>query len=190
MENTKSKKNSVLWVGDAGLNTYLNLHKSIQAHYDHNILLYDENPTIEEAHVTTLKDNENPVAYAITTLKQALETNYKADEFDVLVGSPMEVLFTSLLEYYTDQLKQHHIENHENHEKLTTMKVFEPVRFKKTIKSRPEKVVFVNSDGLFKDLKAEAISTIAKNKASFSRCYELDSDPSKTNEFFFNLIDK
>jgi hypothetical protein len=105
MENKKLNKNRVLWVGDAGYSTYQYLNSTIKEKYVNDIFLYDEIPDEPNANVKALTDNSHHVEYSIEKLTQEIKKQFKKAEYDVLVGSPVELLFNSMLAYYTEQFK-------------------------------------------------------------------------------------
>lgn len=187
MENKKSKKNKILWVGDAGYNTYQHLNSTLKAHYINNILLYDEMPEDEHATIQTIKTKEHPVEYTEDALKQAIAADYPKETYDLLVGSPIELLFNSVLSYYTEQLKYGTYEDKNN---LSIKKVFESSRYKKSPQIRKERVVFLTVEDVFKDLHSEMTESIEVNKYFFKDSFELAMNQNDTNQFFFDYLDE
>lgn len=187
MENTKSKKNRILWVGDAGYSTYQHLNSTIKEQYENDILLYDEMPEVAYASVKTIKNKEHPVEYNVSELKQAFDAYHNKETYDLLVGSPVELLFNSMLSYYADQLKN---KTHEDKNKLTVKKVFESSRYKKAAQVRNERVVFLTVEDVFKDLQSEMKQSMEVNKYFFKDSFELAMNQKNTNQFFFDYLDE
>ena len=187
MENKKSKKNRILWVGDAGYNTYQHLNSTIKAHYVNDILLYDEMPEEENVTVKTIKNKEHPVEYTVGELKRAIAAHDNKETYDLLVGSPIELLFNSVLSYYADQLKYKTYEDKNN---LSVKKVFESSRYKKAAQVRNERVVFLTVEDVFKDLQSEMKQSMEVNKYFFKDSFELAMNQNNTNQFFFDYLDE
>lgn len=187
MENNKLKKNKILWVGDAGYSTYQHLNPTIKAHYVNDILLYDEIPEEGNAAVKTIKNKEHPVEYTEGELKRAIAEHYNKETYDLLVGSPVELLFNSVLSYYADQLKN---KTYEDKNKLTVKKVFESSRYKKAAQVRNERVVFLTVEDVFKDLQSEMKQSMEVNKYFFSDSFKLAMNQNNTNQFFFDYLDE
>jgi hypothetical protein len=187
MENTKSKKNRILWVGDAGYSTYQHLNSTIKEQYENDILLYDEMPEVAYASVKTIKNKEHPVEYNVSELKQAFDAYHNKETYDLLVGSPIELLFNSVLSYYTEQLKN---KSHEDKNNLSVKKVFESSRYKKTPHVRNEGVVFLTVEDVFKDLHTEMKQSIEVNTCFFRESFELALNQKNTNQFFFDYLDE
>jgi hypothetical protein len=187
MEKKKLKKNKILWVGDAGYSTYQHLNSTIKAQFDNEILLYDEIPEEVNANVKALTDNSHHVEYSIEKLTQEIKKQFKKAEYDVLVGSPLELLFNSMLAYYTEQFKNKTYEN-KNH--LSVKKVFESTRYKQSPRIRKERVVFLTAEDAFKDYQMEMKRSIEENKRFFNESVELSLDQKDTNQFFFDYLDE
>ena len=187
MGNKKLNKNRVLWVGDAGYSTYQYLNSTIKEKYVNDILLYDEIPDEPNAKVKALTDNSHHVEYSIETLTQEIKKQFKKAEYDVLVGSPVELLFNSMLAYYTEQFKNKTYEN-KNH--LSVKKVFESTRYKQSPNIRKERVVFLTAEDAFKDYQMEMKRSIEENKRFFNESVELSLDQKDTNQFFFDYLDE
>lgn len=187
MENKKSKKNRILWVGDAGYSTYQHLNSTIKAHYVNDILLYDEMPEEENAAVKTIKNKEHPVEYTVGELKRAIAAHDDKETYDLLVGSPIELLFNSVLSYYADQLKNKTYEDKNN---LSVKMVFESSRYKKAAQVRNERVVFLTVEDVFKDLQSEMKQSMEVNKYFFKDSFELAMNQNNTNQFFFDYLDE
>jgi hypothetical protein len=187
MENKKLKKNKILWVGDAGYSTYQHLNSTIKAQYDNDILLYDEIPEEGNAAIKTIKNKEHPVEYTEHELRRAMEAHYHKETYDLLVGSPIELLFNSVLSYYANQLKNKTYEN-KNH--LSINKVFESSRYKKAPQVRNERVVFLTVEDVFKDLQSEMKQSMEVNKYFFKDSFELAMNQNNTNQFFFDYLDE
>ena len=187
MENKKLKKNRVLWVGDAGYSTYQYLNSTIKEKYVNDILLYDEIPDEPNANVKALTDTSHHVEYSIETLTKEIKKQFKKAEYDVLVGSPVELLFNSMLAYYTEQFKNKTYEN-KNH--LSVKKVFESTRYKQSPSIRKERVVFLTAEDAFKDYQMEMKRSIEENKRFFNESVELSLDQKDTNRFFFDYLDE
>lgn len=191
MENTKSKKNRILWVGDAGYSTYQHLNSTIKEQYENEILLYDEMPEIAYASVKTIKNREHPVEYNVSELKQAFDAYHNKETYDLLVGSPIELLFNSVLSYYAEQLKnKSHEDEDEDKNNLSVVKVFESSQYKKAAQLRKERVVFLTVEDVFKDLHTEMKQSIKVNTCFFKESFELALNQKNTNQFFFDYLDE
>ena len=187
MEKKKLKKNKILWVGDAGYSTYQHLNSTIKAQFDNEILLYDEMPEEVNAAIKTIKNKEHPVEYTERELRRAMEVHCNKETYDLLVGSPIELLFNSVLSYYANQLKNKTYEN-KNH--LSVKKVFETTRYKQSPRIRKERVVFLTTEDAFKDYQMEMKRSIEENKRFFNESVELSLDQKDTNQFFFDYLDE
>jgi hypothetical protein len=187
MEKKKLKKNKILWVGDAGYSIYQHLNSTIKAQFDNEILLYDEMPEEVNAAIKTIKNKEHPVEYTERELRRAMEVHCNKETYDLLVGSPIELLFNSVLSYYANQLKNKTYEN-KNH--LSINKVFESSRYKKAPQVRNERVVFLTVEDVFKDLQSEMKQSMEVNKYFFKDSFELAMNQNNTNQFFFDYLDE
>ncbi|MFM7683850.1 MAG: hypothetical protein ACKO7P_14080 [Bacteroidota bacterium] len=187
MENKKSKKNRILWVGDAGYSTYQHLNSTIKSQYENNIVSYDEIPEEVNASVKVLKNKEHPIEYTVNELKHAFEEYCNKETYDLLVGSPIELLFNSVLTYYTEQLNENTYKQKNN---LSFEKVFESSRFKKAPQIRKERVVFLTVEDVFKDFQLEMKESMEANKYFFKDSFELAMNQKDTNQFFFDYLDE
>jgi hypothetical protein len=169
----KVKKHTLLWIGDIAYASFNQLKPSLKNECNHRFLLFDEMSECNEEHTKRLYSSDQPIEYEIKPLFAAysIYRESQKEPIDLMIGSPMERIVESALQYEIKQLEPERNPMNEVKELL-----FSENLYKKNITPVISNFLLIKSNGLFEDISRHTENVIEEAKTTLNNVDTLDVD--------------